>query len=99
VADHGQVEVRLVDFEYQLEISVCDNGIGIPQNEFEKVFEDFYRGSNVKASEYEGAGLGLSAVKQIIEKHSGKIAVKSPSEIGTDENPGTCFTIILPLAG
>lgn len=99
VADHGQVEVRLIDFENQLEISVCDNGIGIPQNEFEKVFEDFYRGSNVKASEYEGAGLGLSAVKQIIEKHSGKIAVKSPSGIGTDENPGTCFTIILPLAG
>jgi signal transduction histidine kinase len=61
-----------------------------------KEFNDFFRASNIK-QKYEGSGLGLTFVKQILEHHGGSIEAKSPSELGTAENPGCCFTVYLPL--
>ncbi|MCJ7554226.1 MAG: ATP-binding protein, partial [Ignavibacteriaceae bacterium] len=93
----GIIEVTLANKDDDLIINVCDNGIGIPENEEYKIFKEFYRGSNIKLSEYEGAGIGLPVVKQIIERHKGTIKVKSPSHLGTVDKPGTCFCIILPI--
>lgn len=78
-------------------IKVMDDGIGIPQNDLPKIFNDFYRASNAKSVSSEGSGLGLSVVKQIVERHKGTITVNSPSEIGTKDFPGTTFEIKLPI--
>lgn len=93
----GVVEVDVDEDKNNLVIRVCDSGIGIPKDEFDKIFNDFYRASNIKQMGLEGAGLGMSVVKQIVEKHGGKIKVESPSKLATPKYPGTCITIYLPL--
>ncbi|MGE5861124.1 MAG: sensor histidine kinase, partial [Ignavibacteria bacterium] len=93
----GMVKIILDDNYKENIIKICDSGVGIPHEELDKIFTDFYRASNIKKLGLEGAGLGLSFVKQIIEKHGGRISVQSPSEIGTAENPGACFTVNFPV--
>jgi signal transduction histidine kinase len=92
----GTVEIRLTRNDQSIFIEICDNGVGIPSKEIEKIFNDFYRASNIKQKGYEGSGMGLSIVKQIIERHGGTIKVESPSDIGNDKNPGTSVKVNLP---
>jgi signal transduction histidine kinase len=93
----GLIEVNIEDDdEKDIIISICDNGIGIPENEQEKIFKEFFRSSNVLKENHEGAGIGLSIVKEIIEKHEGKISVQSPSRLSSKGRPGTCFKVQLP---
>lgn len=92
----GLIEVNVEDEEENVLIQVCDNGIGIPENEHEKIFKEFFRSSNIKKDEHEGAGIGLSIVKEIIEKHGGNISVHSPSKLASKNRPGVCFKIKLP---
>ena len=73
-----------------VQVSVVDNGIGIPQEDLPHIFEDFYRAKNAEQFEKDGTGLGLSIVKQIIEAHNGKIWVES--QVGK----GSKFVFILP---
>ena len=76
--------------EKHTEISVADNGAGIPDSEKEKVFQMFYSGSNPIADCRRSLGLGLSLCKSIITAHGGKIAV-------SDNAPaGTIFTFTIP---
>jgi len=96
VDEDGLIEVKVEDGEEDVVITVCDNGIGIPENEHEKIFKEFFRSSNIKKDEHEGTGIGLSIVKEIIEKHEGKISVESPSRLANQNRPGTCFKIQLP---
>lgn len=96
VGKNGFVYVAVNEETDKIIVTVCDNGVGIPEEEQKKIFKDFYRASNVKQKGYEGTGLGLSVVKQIIEKHGGEIAVESPSKLATKEKPGACFCITLP---
>ena len=93
----GVVEIEIDEDKVDLIIKVCDNGVGIPKEEIDKIFNDFFRASNIKRSGVEGSGLGLSVVKQIIEKHGGSIDVQSPSHLSTNKYPGTCVTITLPF--
>jgi signal transduction histidine kinase len=72
-------------------IEILDEGIGIPQEDQNFIFDDFFRASN--ASEYGGAGLGLSIAKKIIDAHDGRIEVQSPYQ---PEMSGTKFTVTLP---
>lgn len=74
-----------------LVIEVKDSGIGIPKELHEKIFDRFFRGQQENFAHVSGSGLGLSFVKSIVEKHSGKIDLIS--EVGH----GSCFTISLPL--
>ena len=69
-------------------IDVIDQGIGIPEEEVERVFERFQRGSN--ATEQSGSGLGLSVVKLLVEGMGGTIELRS--RLGE----GSCFTVKLP---
>ena len=62
-------------------IRVTDNGIGIPDEDKEKVFDSFYRAHN--KSQYTGSGIGLSTVMRIIEKHNGEISIESSDHQGT----------------
>ncbi len=74
----------------QLRISVTDKGVGIPANEFDKIFDPFHRGSNAGA--IQGSGLGLSIVKKAVELLEGELNFKS--EIGK----GSEFTVGLKIS-
>ena len=73
-----------------IRVDVADNGIGIPADAQESIFEEFYRVDNPINQETKGTGLGLSLAKNIIEAHNGRIWVKSkPQE-------GSIFSFLLP---
>lgn len=87
----GSVEVRVAEAKQNLTISITDTGIGIPEEHIPHIFNRFYRVPRENES-IDGTGLGLSIVKAIVEKHNGKIEVKST--IGQ----GSTFMIILPIS-
>lgn len=76
-----------------VQIDIQDNGIGIPPEEHERVFERFYRGENPLVLATAGTGLGLSIVKQLVEMHKGKIWFESTGVPGE----GTTFSFTLPV--
>ncbi len=90
----GKIEATVNFLKDFVEIKVCDNGKGIPPEEQEKVFIPFYRLR--REGEKEGVGFGLALVKEIVNQHKGDILIESPSYLGSEENPGTCFLIRLP---
>lgn len=94
--ENGKVEIRLFNRNKICFVEVCDNGPGIPKEEQEKIFQDFFRASNIRKMVTEGAGLGLSFVKEIIEKHHGTIKLQSPSRLKETGKPGACFIVSLP---
>jgi len=67
----------------QILISVTDQGIGIPADAWDKIFERFYRAENVITLRMRGAGLGLSVCQGIIEAHGGHIWVESQPGVGS----------------
>ena len=96
VKENGIIEVKINSDNGNITVSIIDNGIGIPHKDLKNIFRDFYRASNIKQKS-EGTGLGLSFVKQIIERHNGEIKVESPSKLGDTNNPGTSFTVTIPF--
>jgi len=74
-----------------LMIEVADTGPGIPQEQLPDIFEPFRRGSDYAHREHQGAGLGLSIVKEIVTMMGGSISVSS--EVGA----GSVFTVTIPL--
>jgi signal transduction histidine kinase len=89
-SEGGKINLDVVDKGESILIQIKDTGIGIPQDEIDKVFDEFYRASNAREVERDGTGLGLSIAKQVIERHRGKIWVKS------EEGKGATFFILLP---
>ncbi|GJM39979.1 MAG: hypothetical protein DHS20C20_02610 [Ardenticatenaceae bacterium] len=75
-----------------LRLRVCDNGLGILQEERPFVFDRFFRGAAVVEAGLPGNGLGLAIVREILVQHGGEISLES--EIGK----GSCFTVLLPMA-
>ncbi len=95
--DGGAIRVKLSERRNSVIVSVADNGIGIPDNEKGKVFEDFYRTSLSKKKSSDGSGLGLSITLETIRKYGGTIRVESPSYLKeSDTMPGSEFIIELP---
>lgn len=91
----GIVETIIEERDNDTFVTVADNGIGIPDEDKDKMFKEFYRSSNAKKSGVEGTGLGLSVVKEIIEHHGGAIWFKSPSRFQSEGRRGTEFTILV----
>ena len=87
----GQVWVNIRERGEQLLIRVRDNGMGIPENSLERIFERFYRVDKGRSRKQGGTGLGLSIVKHIVNYYHGSIQVKSQLEKGTE------FTVTIPL--
>lgn len=87
----AQVTVRLEKKEKEIIIQVIDKGIGIPQEDVERIFERFYAVDKSHSRSMGGSGLGLSIVERIVEKHQGKIQVESHLGVGTT------FTLTLPI--
>lgn len=73
-----------------LQLSVRDQGLGIPPDELKLIFEPFRRGSNVLHT-IKGAGLGLASARQIVQQHGGSL--RAESQLGR----GSTFTVLLPL--
>lgn len=74
----------------EVHISISDKGIGIPLSELDHIFDRFYTVDKARSRRFGGAGLGLSIVRTIVEKHHGSISASS--QIGK----GTTFRIVLP---
>jgi two-component system OmpR family sensor kinase len=71
-------------------VAVEDNGLGIPAADIDRLFERYFRGSNV--SGIVGTGVGLNLVKMVVDLHGGEILVEST------EGKGSRFTVRLPIA-
>lgn len=80
---NGHIVVRVYSDGQYVVFSVKDNGVGIPDEIQERVFERFYRGQQTGVEHITGTGLGLSLVKTIVEGHKGKVWFESKLQVGT----------------
>ncbi len=88
---HGHIRVAVSREHDHARVDVSDTGTGIPEPAVPHIFERFYRVDPARSSSIEGTGLGLSLAKWIVDRHNGRIEVRS--QPGT----GSTFTIWLPL--
>lgn len=86
---HPKIEIQLKEENGFVYIRIQDQGIGIPKNDLAHIFDRFYTVDKARSRKSGGAGLGLSIVKTIIEKHQGTISVES------ELSKGSAFTISL----
>lgn len=87
----GSVTVRGLEADDYVRIEVIDTGVGVPPSELTRIFEEFYRASNVEGK---GAGLGLHIAKKIVEAHGGQIWAESP--FPPARGRGSRFCVLLP---
>jgi signal transduction histidine kinase len=85
----GSITVSLEEQGGWVELTVADTGIGIPEADVPRLFTEFFRASNAKASEIEGSGVGLAGVKSLVERFGGELAFE------TRENEGSTFKVWL----
>lgn len=90
--DEGVIDIFLKKEDDHILCSVHDNGIGIPDSQKEKIFNRFFRADNALNKVPDGSGLGLSLVKELVEKWGGKVWFESK------EGSGTTFFITIPIA-
>jgi signal transduction histidine kinase len=90
--ERGRISVSAGDRDRSVVVEITDTGIGIPEAEKARIFEEFYRAGNARKIEREGTGLGLSLAKHIVELHGGTI------DFSSTLGRGTTFRIVLPAA-
>ncbi|MDP9314889.1 MAG: GAF domain-containing protein [Chloroflexota bacterium] len=89
--DGGMIVLMLSRNDDQAVLRISDQGIGIPEQGREQLFERFYRGANVPPSEYGGLGIGLALSREIVQRHSGTLILEGTSP------RGSTFQLCLPL--
>ncbi|MFS1510968.1 cell wall metabolism sensor histidine kinase WalK [Chengkuizengella sp. SCS-71B] len=90
-ADEGEIEINCRrKGQDWVEISVQDNGLGIPKRDIQRIFERFYRVDKARSRNMGGTGLGLSIAKEIINAHGGEITLES------ELHKGTKVTFVIP---
>ena len=77
------ISIKIESLQDQVVLSIADKGMGIPEEELDYIFDRFYTVNKAHSRRLGGAGLGLSIVKAIIEKHEGDISVFSKNQEGT----------------
>jgi heavy metal sensor kinase len=87
----GEVRVSVAPGKENALLVVADTGVGVPDDEKQKIFQRFYRSPEARAGSQGGSGLGLSIVKSIVEAHGGKI------ELESEPGKGSAFKVWLPL--
>ena len=96
----SNIDIKLHRRNMILRIEIEDQGIGIPSEEYHKVFQRFFRGTIQQVKDENGSGIGLYLARKIIEEHNGTISVSSNwNRVLSTENkyPGSTFLIQLPL--
>jgi two-component system sensor histidine kinase SenX3 len=91
-ADGSRVGVGVRRHEGIVEITVTDQGVGIPEADLDRIFERFFRVDQARSRHTGGTGLGLAIVKHVVQNHGGDIRVWS------QPGKGSTFTIRLPEA-
>ena len=89
----GRIELGLERHGAEAWLRVRDNGVGLPADQLERVFDQFYQVEHHMTRRHEGMGLGLSIVRAVVRAHNGRVWAESA---GRDQ--GATFTIALPLA-
>lgn len=89
--DGGVIRIVGETVQEKVKVTVADQGIGIPESEHQRIFQQFSRVDNALSRRTEGTGLGLFLTKAIVEAHNGSIWFTS-----TPEQPGTTFTFTIP---
>jgi PAS domain S-box-containing protein len=87
----GEITVRLQTSDQQVVLTIQDTGVGIPSHELPHLFKRFHRVVSTRSRTYEGSGIGLSLVQELVKLHGGTVSVTSVVE------QGTTFTIAIPL--
>jgi PAS domain S-box-containing protein len=87
----GEITVALREMDGAARLSVCDTGIGIPASQIDKLFDRFHRVEGARGRSFEGSGIGLALVRELVHLHAGEIAVES------EEGHGTAVHVTLPL--
>ena len=87
----GTVTIKVKEEKNAVQVTVADTGIGIPQNQIEKLFVKFFRADNALRFQTSGSGLGLYVVKNIVETHGGIVSVTS------EEHKGTTVSLSIPF--
>ncbi len=91
--EKGIIILKIEKLENFVLIQVTDNGIGIPREQQDKVFNKLFRADNVRESDTQGTGLGLYIIKSILDNTGGSISFESVEE------KGTSFSVFIPLSG
>jgi signal transduction histidine kinase/ligand-binding sensor domain-containing protein/DNA-binding response OmpR family regulator len=87
----GNIDFTVEKMIEDVEIKIADNGVGIPKERMDKIFDRFFQADGSHTRESEGTGIGLALTKELVELHKGKIKVASKEE------EGTTFRVLLPL--
>ena len=87
----GDVFLTLKSVDGAVELQVRDTGMGIPEEHRERVFERFHRIESTQARTYEGTGIGLALVQELVKLHGGSVRVESA--VGA----GSTFTVTIPI--
>ncbi len=90
--ENGNITLQIISHTERVEITVIDDGIGIPKEELGRVFERFYQVEDHLTRHHGGLGLGLAIAREVIEQHGGRIWAES------GDGQGTRFRITLPTA-
>ncbi len=86
----GEIKISLQSIGDAVEMSVSDTGTGIPEQELPKIFNRFHRVAGAEGRTYEGTGIGLALVQELVKLHGGTVQVKSVF------GKGTTFTVTIP---
>ena len=89
--ENGKINILAKQQDNMAVITVKDNGVGIPEEDKERIFERFYRVDKGRSRDLGGTGLGLSIATQIVEAHGGEMKLKSEYGVGTEVD------IIIPI--
>ena len=89
--DGGRIQISAGAEDSSVWMEVQDNGIGIPEQDRERIFERFYRVDKARSRESGGTGLGLSIAREIVQRHQGTLALVP------HEGPGTTIRMTLPV--
>ena len=91
--DGGHIRITAGSIQNQVWMEVCDDGIGIPEKDRDRIFDRFYRVDKARSRESGGTGLGLSIAREIVLRHRGTI------RLVPHQGPGTTIRLTLPIAG